>query len=177
VLHYHQPSDAIVGMSRVAGPRQESTILWAAKGTSSRSRHIKPYDRPAWLVPLVGYVPLDPPTTQQEIIAKRRAVFDLRDQLASQYGSGLHYPYYRYGNDQLRTLQAYMAIFPRELLDVFPNLRMQVQAFERLDHADLPQPPREPEEPALYLANEQITAAEPAAEAGPSSRQEAPISS
>src|SRR5215218_2367204 len=127
VLHYHQPSDAIVGVSRVAGPRQESTIRWAAKGTSARSRQLRPYARPAWLVPLSGYIPRDPPTTQDEIIAKRVAVFGLRDQLASQYGPGLHYPYYRYGNDQLRTLQAYMAIFPRELLDVFPDLRMQVE--------------------------------------------------
>jgi hypothetical protein len=157
VLHYHQPSDAIVGMSRVAGPRRESTIFWAAKGTSARSRQIKPYARPGWLVPLAGYVPLDPPTTQEQIIAKRSAVFALRDQLALQYGSGLHFPYYRYGTDQLRTLQAYMAIFPRELLDLFPDLRMQVEAFERLNDAALPQLAKEPEEPALYLANEQIT--------------------
>jgi hypothetical protein len=157
VLHYHRPSDGIVGISRVIGPRREEKILWAAKGTSARSHHITPYLRPAWLVPLGGYTPLDPPTLQEEIISKRSQVFELRDRLEAQYGPGLHYPYYRYGNSQLRTLQAYMAVFPRKLLDLFPDLRTQVRAFEELRDAELPQPPDEPVEPDLYLANEQIT--------------------
>jgi hypothetical protein len=156
VLHYHQPSDAIIGVSRVIGPRQERQILWAAKGTYARTHNIRPYSRPGWLVPLGGYTPLGPPTTQAEIIEKRAAVFSLRDELEEQHGRGLHYPYYRYGRDQLRTLQAYLAIFPRELLDLFPSLRTQVEAFEALTDADLPEP-EEPAEPDLYLANEDIT--------------------
>jgi hypothetical protein len=62
-------------------------------------------------VPLGGYTPLDPPILQEEIVSKRSAVFRLRDRLEAQYGPGLHYPYYRYGSNQLRTLQAYMAVF------------------------------------------------------------------
>jgi hypothetical protein len=157
VLHYHQPSEAIIGISRVVGTRRHETILWASKGTSARSHHIRPYLRAGWLVPLGGYTPLDSPTLQEEIIARRSAVFRLRNQLEARYGSGLHYPYYHYGTDQLRTLQAYMAVFPRELLDLFPNLGAQVEAFERLSDAELPPPAGEPAEPALYLANEQIT--------------------
>jgi hypothetical protein len=157
VLHYHQSSDGIAGISRVVGRRQQDTILWAAKGTSARSQHTKPYLRPAWLVPLGGYTPLDPPIPQEEIIAKREDIFRLRDQLEAQHGPGLHYPYYRYGADQLRTLQAYMAVFPRELLRLFPALKVQVTAFERLSDDQLPDPPDDPAEPDLYLANEQIT--------------------
>lgn len=157
VLHYHQPSEAIIGISRVVGPRRDETILWASKGTSARSHQIRPYLRAGWLVPLGGYTPLDPPTLQEEIIARRSAVFRLRHQLEARYGLGLHYPYYRYGTDQLRTLQAYMAVFPRELLDLFPSLRAQLKAFEQLSDAELPPPVDEPAEPDLYLANEQIT--------------------
>jgi hypothetical protein len=157
VLHYHQPSDGIVGISRVVGGRQHDTIRWAAKGTSARSQHTKPYLRPAWLVPLGGYTSLDPPVLQEEIIAKRADIFRLRDRLEAQHGPGLHYPYYRYGTDQLRTLQAYMAVFPRELLQLLPALKAQVTAFERLSDDQLPDRPDDPAEPALYLANEQIT--------------------
>lgn len=155
VLHYHRPSGGITAISRVAGAAQDTPITWAAKGTSARSRHVDPYERPGWLVPLTGYTALDPPLPQSEIKQQRHAIFSLRDQLEAEHGSGLHFPYYRYGADDLRTVQAYMAVMPRQLLALFPALQQQIDRFEATPTpAGAPNP--DPDDPDLYFANEDM---------------------
>lgn len=155
VLHYHRPSGGIIAISRVAGPPEESTIRWAAKGTASREQHVEPYERPAWLVPLTGYQVLDPPTTQEEVVARRDQILQVKQDLENEHGTGLQFPYNRY-RDGLRTLQAYLALYPRDLLDVFPELASQVSDYEALDPSEIQPPESDPEDPDLFLADEDI---------------------
>ncbi len=160
VLHYHQPSDGIVGISRVNRAAEPDRILWAAKGTSARGRGLRPYWRPAWRVDLTGYTPLDPPLNQGDVVTRRDDVLRVKADLETRYGRGQHFPYYAY-RTSLRTLQAYMADYPRELLALFPALARQVAAFEALSDEQLKDVGLIGKDPQLYVADEDINVAHP----------------
>lgn len=154
VLHYHRPAGGIVGISRAESSAVSAPITWAAKGSSARSRSVEPYKRPGWLVRLMGYTPLDPMVPQEEVRLRSDAVLGLRSRLEAEYGTGLHYPYVRYGAG-LRTFQAYMALVPRQMLSLLPGLAAQVDGFESLEQLPGP-PPSDPPDPDLFLANEDV---------------------
>src|SRR5215207_6212050 len=67
ILHYHRPAGAIVAWSRAVGAVWEDEVIWAAHGTSARSRHVIPYPRPGWRLGLEGPFELTRPVTAEEI--------------------------------------------------------------------------------------------------------------
>jgi hypothetical protein len=140
----------------VAAPKEASRILWAAKGTSARARHIRPYWRPSWKVPLKGYRALEGPLERAVIASKQKAVLRLKDQFEAKYGERSLFPYYRYSPTELRTQQAYLAFFPRSLFGLFPELGRQVASYDALSNVELPAVELDPPDPFLYLANENI---------------------
>jgi hypothetical protein len=128
VLHYK--NSAIIGVSRATGRAWYDDVIWAARGSASRSAGIEPHRQPGQYISLEGFIPVEPILTLAEIRTKETEIMQVLDRLIADRGGPLRFPFVRYGNRGLRAFQAYLVEFPIEIASHFPRLG---KALERLD--------------------------------------------
>lgn len=119
VLHWQD--QAIRGWSEVVGPLSSGTTTWQAHGTVGRKQG-KTKPRPCWIMPLGGFHEIATPNTLAELNQEAAAVISVRDKLANRHGDPVYFPFVEYRPGILRTQQAYLAKFPKELLTMLPAL-------------------------------------------------------
>ena len=119
VFHYYTPEKAFVGASIVAGPVRESSIVWAAHGTVGRSKKQTRGSRPAWKLPLSGYIRAEQPlslTLLQKDQARIRSWIN-----AKKSGGSVMSPFQDYPG-QLRACQGYLTKMPADFVSRWPQL-------------------------------------------------------
>ena len=129
IYHYDANRKAIVGISRALGKPWSDNVYWAARGT--RSRGIQPHLQPGWYLGLESYTPLTEPLTTAKLTARRAELFALKDELQQRSSTPVRFPFVQYRPDEVRAFQAYLAPFPPELVDLFPQLAPQASAKRR----------------------------------------------
>ena len=118
-FHWHKPEDAepaIVGYSTVAGPLEDSTIVWIPHGR--KGRHEPSGPRPAWLVPLDGPRYLGHPVGLPQIRRNEQALRQIRDDLEHRHEAPIYYPWVFSEVQPIRTAQAYLAKLPRAAIEL-----------------------------------------------------------
>ena len=60
VFHYSTRNRTFVGASVAGGPMEHRPIVWAAHGTTGRTKTLGPQERPGYWRPLYGYFPASP---------------------------------------------------------------------------------------------------------------------
>jgi hypothetical protein len=125
VLHYKTGASggaAFVGWSEaVESAVTIPTYTWRARGAAGRSRGT-PTTGPGWQVRLGGLHPFRKELTRDRMAPRLDELMALRDKLEHDHGVPIYFPFYRYGTNQLRAQQGYLAKFPVELFDVLPEL-------------------------------------------------------
>lgn len=130
VLHYHKTEQAqgIVGYSVVAGQSEQAEIVWAARGTYSRSKGTQPHARPGYRIPLSGFSLFSEPLLLSEIRARRD---DIRAIAAAQEAitkPPLYFPFELSQKRDLRLLQGYAFKLPRRFVESFQVLEPALRA-------------------------------------------------
>ena len=114
VLHYDRDRRAIVAWSWAVGRAWPDNVIWAARGTSARERHIEPHERPGIRVSLRGPFMLVEPLTLQRIRQEQRQLEVIR-------GQRLYFPF-ELGSRETRPMQGYLFKLPLEFVELFPEL-------------------------------------------------------
>ena len=128
VFHYKDAS--IIGVSRATGKAWFDDVIWAARGSASRSARIEPHRQPGQYISLEGYVPIEPILSLTDLRTKEVEIMQVREKLVADRDGPLRFPFVRYGDQGLRAFQAYLVEFPADVAALFPNL---ITATERLD--------------------------------------------
>jgi hypothetical protein len=127
VFHYSslRPNKkSLIGWSVATGtPEVIPEYSWQARGTAGRDRG-EPYVGPGWRVPLGGLNKFTPVIDGTRLSSLLDPLMELRDQLESQINGAVYFPWYRYGNTQLRAQQGYLTKFPVEIFELLPELRV-----------------------------------------------------
>jgi hypothetical protein len=123
VFHYHAPERAVVAWSRIVGGIWEDDVVWAAHGTTARSKRVTPYKRPGWRLGLEGPFSLSIPVTAADIAAAEALLRSVRTDLASRYSGTLYFPFELSDKRPPRAGQAYLTKFPGALVETFPPLK------------------------------------------------------
>lgn len=125
ILHWQADGPSgrgLVGWSVAKShPQVSPGYRWKPRGMSGRK---KGTDRvtDAWMVELGGFNAFARPLTTDLLQLQIEAVMAEREVLESEYGKPVYFPFYLYGQTQLRAQQGYLMKFPVELFDVFPHL-------------------------------------------------------
>ncbi len=127
VIHYDGRHEKLIGVSIVSGEQYYEPIWWAARGTTARKAAASPMWLPGVYAPLSGFQALDKPIDRAAILSRTGAILAVRDALKARTIGPLYFPFNPY-RDGVRTYQSYLAKFPRELLDVFPELAPQLHS-------------------------------------------------
>jgi hypothetical protein len=122
VLHYHKPSEAIVGVSVVSGPWSAEDITWGARSTSARVKGVRPHTRPGFIVPLAEYRQLPAPLTLEALRENRERLTEVLAELkAAHPGRATYFPF-ELGSRPVRPLQGYAFKLPVAFVRAFPQL-------------------------------------------------------
>jgi hypothetical protein len=70
------------------------------------------------------------PVTAEMLRNSADRLWEVRDHLKELHGDPVLFPFYPYGNGEVRAQQAYLTKFPRELLTLYPSLRTAVEVLE-----------------------------------------------
>ena len=122
VLHYHTPSDAIVGFSMVDGEWHDEEIIWAARGTFARAKGTMPHRRPGFVIPLRGYTKLPMPLTLERLRAEKEALRALVATAQAEHPRQTLYFPFELKSRPVRPLQGYGFKLPRAFVATFPEL-------------------------------------------------------
>lgn len=117
VFHWHRTwagEPAIVGWSEIVGPLVSDSMEWLAHGTVGRARG-RAATLPNWVMPLGGFHEFDRPVTRRMLNSEIQAVVKRMDDLP-------YAPFYRYRDDELRAMQAYLTKFPAALVPLVESL-------------------------------------------------------
>ena len=120
---FHYKGSAIVGVSRATGQAWFDEVIWAARGSASRSARIEPHRQPGQYISLEGYVSIAPILSLADIRAKEAEVMQVREKLHADKSGSLRFPFVRYGAQGLRAFQAYLVLlsYKPELLGHSPQ--------------------------------------------------------
>jgi hypothetical protein len=137
VVHYDSPQEQIVGASLVTGEAEPAPLMWVARGTSAR----RAGEQARWLagirVPLDNYVPVSPPVSLDDIRQHQDELLLIRDEIESRHRGAVFFPWTPYGDGPIRTWQSYLVKLPQAAVDLFPLLRVAVDAVSASQTATL----------------------------------------
>lgn len=122
VYHYDRNRRAIIGYSEAVGKPWADKVVWAAQGMSARKQGILPHLRDGFRLGLGGFVPLPAPVTKEMLVARKAALFAIREAVGTS-GKPSRFPFIPYGEADVRALQGYLTKLPKGLFEVLPELR------------------------------------------------------
>ena len=120
VFHWHKGlggGPTLVAWSVATGEVEDAFIGWQPHSAHGRTAESAP-PRPAWLMPLVDYTPLDPAITYAHVKALEAKIRPVAAGLKAGIDGPLYFPFVFSENRPIRTAQSYLAKFPRALADV-----------------------------------------------------------
>lgn len=125
VFHYDRSRSpqAVVAVSRATGDLWEDSIVWAARGTYARNAGIEPHTRPGLYAGLRDFEPLGEPVSLDEIRSRTAAIRSGLQELESEHGRPLYFPFESGAKRPIRPLQGYLFKLPAFFVDLFPQLR------------------------------------------------------
>lgn len=125
VLHWHKSlrgRPALVGWSTVTGPLSvDEDYSWMPQGTRGRARGV-PTVGYGWRMPCGGMNSFDRPIDGARLAACESEMRAILQDLQRQVHGAIYFPFTFYRPGQVRSSQSYLTKFPRQLLDVFPEL-------------------------------------------------------
>ena len=122
VFHYDLNQQAITSWSRAAGRVTEAPTLWLPHRSATRRRLKTARPQPGWWLDLDGPFPLGQPLTIGQLAERGGAIRDVLRHLQSRHRGSLYFPFFWWGDRQLRPMQPYLNKLPAELVDRFPQL-------------------------------------------------------
>lgn len=122
VFHYDLNREAITSWSRAAGPVTEAPTVWRPHRSATRRRLKTARPQPGWWLDLDGPFPLDQPLTIAQLIGRDTDIRGVLRQLESSHQGSLYFPFFWWGDRQLRPMQTYLNKLPAELVAYFPGL-------------------------------------------------------
>jgi hypothetical protein len=123
VLHYRtRPYGQIVAWSRAVGEPYRDEVYWGAHGQAGGRGPVDPYWRPGWRLQLEGPFELSQAVPQERIRQLEPGIRAVHDELLSEHGKPLYFPFLLSDKRPLRAFQGYLTKFPRALLEAIPEL-------------------------------------------------------
>ena len=123
ILHYFQPTKAIVAFSIASGNPFESTLRWP-------DRELSP-DGPAYQVNLSHYTELEEPISLKQIQSHEPEIRAIKSALDTKLSKGqsAYFPYQIPARAKIQPAQgAYLTKLPKVLLELFPQIDEQMAA-------------------------------------------------
>jgi hypothetical protein len=115
---------SIVGWSIAQGPAETlQKYKWEPRGTSGRANGTV-HSGKGWKVRLGGVNDLGTKIDKATIQGARSELMQLKKDLESKVAGTVYFPWYEYGGKQLRAQQGYLTKFPKEILDILPDLKV-----------------------------------------------------
>jgi hypothetical protein len=114
VLHYDRSEHAIVAWSVGVGSAWPDAVVWAARGTSAREKHILPHERPGRRHALRGPFALATQLSLSQIRTRQAQLVEIR-------GKRKYFPF-ELGRRATRPMQGYLFKLPSAFLELFPEL-------------------------------------------------------
>lgn len=139
VYHYARNRRAIIGYSEAVGQPWADNVVWAAQGMSARKQGITPHLREGFRLGLGGFIPLPVPVTKEMLVARRAALFTIRQEVEKP-GKPSRFPFIPYGKTDVRALQGYLTKLPKGLFDVLPELQIDRAISGHLPANEIPDP-------------------------------------
>ncbi len=127
IYHYSISLKAFVGISRADGTFLETTTDWTSHAGTEHTRVREFGTRPAWKVPLTGYMAAANPLTLQDV---RKDQDWVRDWIAAKKEGGTVAAPFQLYPKELRANQGYLTKMPAEFVGHWPQLRELAQALD-----------------------------------------------
>lgn len=122
VFHYHRNQRAIVAWSRAIGTVREEPVVWLSHRGATRRRVGQARPQPGWWLDLDGPYELDQPTTLAELRAHGDAIRAVLEDLRARVDDALYFPFFFYGDRELRPMQPYLNKLPASIVASLPAL-------------------------------------------------------
>jgi len=98
--------------------------VWAARGTSARSKGVVPHNRAGWYAGLETYAKAPQPLTLATIRLYRSELRFAHDALETAHkATSLYFPFELGPKRQMRPIQGYLFKLPKFFVDTFPDLQ------------------------------------------------------
>jgi hypothetical protein len=128
VFHYDRNSRAIVAWSRAIGDVVEAPVLWLSHRAATRRRIGEARPQPGWWLDLDGPYELDEPVTLTELRERGSDIRVALGDLRARHSGSLYFPFFFYGDRELRPIQPYLNKLPASVVAAVPNLEAAARA-------------------------------------------------
>jgi extracellular elastinolytic metalloproteinase len=126
LVSYIQPGDRILHWKTGETDLQPAMVGWSeATGPAAQKREQYEPDEPeilVWKVPLGGLRRFPRPVTSASLLPLLDQLMDLKDQLETEHGKPIYFPWKRYRGSEIYAQQGYCVKFPVELFDLIPDI-------------------------------------------------------
>lgn len=130
VFHYSLKEQVIVGWSRAVGQVAEAPTIWLSHRGNTRRRLRSARAQPGWWLDLDGMFPLDAPVPLGKLRDHADQIRAVLDHLKSRHSGSLYFPFFFWGDNELRPMQPYLNKLPAEVVALIPELSAAVAAAE-----------------------------------------------
>jgi len=123
ILHYWQQAGqepALVSYSIALSEAWDSDINWVARGKNAHGKNAK--DSDAWQVSLGEMTDLQSPLTLSVLRERESSIKGVLEALQMKHGDPIYFPFRFSKFEPMRANQVYLTKFPRELVDLLPEL-------------------------------------------------------
>lgn len=119
-LVFHYDRNRRWAWSRAVGSVREEPLVWLSHRAATRRRIGETQPQPGWWLDLDGPYTLTAPVTLAELRAHGGEVRAALDALRARIDGALYFPFFFYGNRELRPMQPYLNKLPASVVAVFP---------------------------------------------------------
>lgn len=105
VFHYSLKEQVIVGWSRAVGQVAEAPTIWLSHRGNTRRRLRSARAQPGWWLDLDGMFPLDAPVPLGKLRDHADQIRAVLDHLKSRHSGSLYFPFFFWGDNELRPMQ------------------------------------------------------------------------
>jgi hypothetical protein len=122
VFHYDRNRGAICAWSRAIGAVTEKPVVWLSHRAATRRRVGQALLQPGWWLDLDGPYDLDQPVTLADLRAHGREIRTALEALQARVEGALYFPFFFYGDRELRPMQPYLNKLPASIVAAVPAL-------------------------------------------------------
>jgi hypothetical protein len=127
VFHYDRNRRAIVAWSRAVGEVVEAPVVWLSHRAATRRRIGEARRQAGWWLDLDGRYELDEPVSLGELRERGSEIRAALDELRSRHSGSLYFPFFFYGDRELRPMQPYLNKLPASVVALLPSLAAAAQ--------------------------------------------------